>query len=153
MKGIKPIVSCQEEFKSTYLHGFFSPIDGNMCVWEIDGLSCQIFELLLKELSKQRPNELKIIFDDNGSFHSTENIVVPDDIILINIPPYSPELNPAERVWEELKKFFKNKVFKSILELKEFLYETVRNVLTPEKVISLTGYDLYVDAFIGHSPC
>ncbi|MGK7918659.1 MAG: transposase [Trichodesmium sp.] len=39
---------------------------------------------------------------------------IPDTIILLFPPPYSPEFNPIERLWKEVKKFLKNRVFDSL---------------------------------------
>ena len=95
--GVKPIVNYQHAFKNTYLYGSFSPINGDSFVWEINGVDTKIFEAYLKAFSEERPRELKIVIIDNAGFHSTKNIEVPEDIILINLPPYCPELNPSEK--------------------------------------------------------
>lgn len=41
---------------------------------------------------------------DNAGFHATQNIKVPDNIFLLRIPPYCPELNPCEQIWQFIKK-------------------------------------------------
>ncbi|WP_093455642.1 transposase [Flavivirga aquatica] len=56
-----------------------------------------MFEAYLKALSLFRPEELKVLIIDNASFHSTKNINISDNIKLIRIPPYTPELNPCEK--------------------------------------------------------
>ncbi|MFB9056323.1 transposase [Mariniflexile ostreae] len=58
-----------------------------------------MFEAYLRAFSEYRPEELKIIIIDNSGFHSTENITIPYNIKLFRIPLYTPELNPAEKVW------------------------------------------------------
>ena len=98
-RGVKPIVNYQHAFKNTSLYGSFSPINGDSFVWEIEGTDTRIFEAYLNSFSEYKPTELKLMIIDNAGFHSTKNIIVPNNIILINIPPYSPELNPSERIW------------------------------------------------------
>ena len=44
------------------------------------------------------------VFLDNGAFHKAKRLLIPDNIALCFIPPYSPELNPAEKVWAFIKK-------------------------------------------------
>ena len=61
------------------------------------------FQIFLDEFSKINANELKIMVLDNGAFHKAKKLVIPDNIILIFLPPYSPELNPAEKVWAKFK--------------------------------------------------
>ena len=45
-----------------------------------------------------------IILMDRASWHTTEALVIPDNISLMPLPPYSPELNPMEQVWQQLRK-------------------------------------------------
>jgi transposase len=146
-KGVKPVVKYQQAFKNTYLYGSFSPIDGSNFVWEIEGVDTLIFEAYLKDFSQYRPDEFKIVVIDNAGFHSTKNIEVPENIALIRIPPYTPELNPAEKVWQYLKERFKNKTFGNIKELKKWLHQTVVEEITKENVISIVHNDLYNNIF------
>ncbi len=146
-KGVKPIVKYQQAFKNTYLYGSFSPIDGSNFVWEVAGVDTLIFEAYLKDFSAYRPDEFKIVVIDNAGFHSTKNIEVPENIALIRIPAYTPELNPAEKVWQYLKERFKNKTFGTIKELKKWLHQTVVKEITKENVISIVNNNLYNNAF------
>jgi len=57
---------------------------------------------------------LKIIIIDNAGFHSLTKYDIPENIKLIRIPPYSPELNPSEKIWAYIKQFYKNNVFENI---------------------------------------
>lgn len=95
---MQPIVDYQHRFSNTYLWGSYSPIDGDSFVWEINGVNKQIFQAYMNALSLHRPNELKILVIDNAGFHSTKNLTIPHNIELLNIPPYSPELNPCEQI-------------------------------------------------------
>ena len=61
VEGVKPIVKYKYAFKNTYLYGCFSPIDGDMLVYEIIGTISQIFYKYLCALSEHRPNEFKIV--------------------------------------------------------------------------------------------
>lgn len=127
-RGIKPIVEYQHIFKTTYLYGSYSPMTGDSFVWEINGVDSAIFESYLDHFSKYRPREFKIVVIDNAGFHSTKNIAVPENIYLLRIPPYNPELNPCEQVWQYIKNRFKNQRFGSMQELKEWLHATVKNM-------------------------
>ena len=81
------------------------------------------FELFLKEFSQQEPDELKVVVLENGAFHKAKRLSVPKNILLIFLPPYSPELNPAEKMWQKFKRNFTNKLFRSIEEVKAFICE------------------------------
>ena len=149
-KGIKPVVDCQHAFNNTYLYGSFSPINGDSFVYEIEGTTSEIFYKYLMAFSKYKPNEYKIILIDNAGFHSLKKYKLPDNIKLIRIPPYSPELNPAEKIWAYIKQYFKNKVFKTIEKVKEWLHDFVKNKLNETLIKSIANYDLYCKNFNGH---
>ncbi len=73
-------------------------------MWEIEGVTNRIFEAYLQAFSLHKPEEYKIVVIDNTGFHSTKNINVSDNIFLLRIPPYTPELNPCEQIWQYIKK-------------------------------------------------
>ena len=123
--GIKPVISYQHKFQTTYLYGCYSPINGDSFVWEVNGVSSIIFEQYLKALSEYKPTEYKIVIIDNAGFHSTKNIKIPDNIYLLRIPAYSPELNPCEQIWQYIKNRYKNQLFKTMNELKQWLENIV----------------------------
>lgn len=128
VKGIKPIVSYQHKFANTYLYGSYSPINGDSFVWEVEGVSNVIFEKYLRDFSAHKVDEFKIVIIDNAGFHATKNIKIPENIFLVRIPPYCPELNPCEQIWQYIKQKYRNKFFKTMKDLKEWLYQTVRNM-------------------------
>jgi transposase len=148
-KGTKPIVKYKHAFKNTYLYGSFSPIDGNYFIYEIEGTSSEIFYKYILELSKHRANELMIVVIDNAGFHSLQkfNDDIPGNIKLIRIPPYSPELNPSEKIWAYIKQYYKNKMFNSLNEVKLWLAEFVNNKINNHVVKSITHDDKYLDIF------
>lgn len=137
-RGIKPVVNYQHIFETTYLYGSYSPINGNSFVWEINGVDTAIFESYLDHFSKYKPEEFKIVIIDNARFHSTKNIEIPENIYLLRIPPYNPELNPCEQVWQYIKNRFKNQRFETMKKLKEWLHETVKN-MSKETIKSITS--------------
>ena len=145
-KGVRPVISYGHKFSSTYLYGSYSPIDGDSFVWEVNGVSTQIFEAYLNGLSAHRPQEFKIVVIDNAGFHATKNIDVPANIFLLNIPAYTPELNPCEQVWAYLKTRFKNQVFKTMDDLRQWLYTKVEN-MAEETIMSITDNHHYLNQF------
>ncbi len=149
-RGIKPIVNYQHAFKNTYLYGSFSPINGDAFVYEIEGTTSQIYYQYMLEFSKYKPRELKIIIIDNAGFHSLKHYNIPDNIKLIRIPPYSPELNPSEKIWHYIKQHYKNKVFENLSNVKQWLYEFICNNLNDEIIKSITHNSFYNNCFNSH---
>jgi len=106
-------------------------------ILHLDGLCFQIF---LEQLAREYPDNLKVVQLDNGRFHHSSSIKIPDNILLIFQPPYSPELNPIERVWEHIKQELSWEVYDNLDEIKEKVCAFIENfsLLT---IASLTGWD------------
>ena len=71
--------------------------------------------------------------------------MVPENIILLFQPPYCPELNPIERLWEYLKADLKWASFKTLAQLQTKVDQLLAE-LTPEVIASITGYSFILDA-------
>ena len=139
-------MSYQHKFKNTYLWGSYSPINGDSFVWEINGVNQKIFQAYLTSFSEYKANELKIIVLDNAGFHSLKNLIIPANIKLINIPPYSPVLNPCERMWHYIKAKFKNEMMSDMEQLRNWLHTQV-NAISPKQVKSIVHHSLFTKAF------
>jgi transposase len=82
--------------------------------------------LFLSVVSKRHPDETVLMFMDQAGWHKAKALVIPSNIRLLNLPPYSPELNPAEHLWEEIReKWFPNLVFRSITAVEDTLMEAL----------------------------
>lgn len=146
-KGVKPLVKYKHAFKNTYLYGAFSPIDGNSFVYEIQGTTSEIFYEYIKQLSEHRPSELMIVVIDNAGFHSLKNYEIPDNIRFVRIPPYSPELNPSEKMWAYIKQSYKNEFFESLTEVKQWLFNFIKTKIDSGIVKSITHNSKFINAF------
>ena len=93
----------------------------------------------LKQLSKRFKKEKIVLIMDNASFHKSKKLNIPKNIKIEYIPPYSPELNPQERRFEDIKKFLKNKIFDSLEELQNKVTEILFSY-TKDQVKSLVFY-------------
>jgi transposase len=114
---------------------------------ELPVCNANLFQLYLDEFSKIRPDELKIIVLDNGAFHKAKLLQIPENIVLIFLPPYSPELNPAEKVWAKLKRDFTNRLFKTLDDLDVYLCK-ISNSLTKSEIIYIASFSyVFSDTF------
>ena len=113
--GIKPIGIYKHSYLYKWLWGSFSPITGESFCMITDSVSKDFFIKYLQDFSEMNPNELKIIVIDNASFHSTKDIELPNNIVLLPIPAYCPELNPAEKMWQWMKDKIAMKIYKNLL--------------------------------------
>ena len=82
---------------------------------------------------------------DNGQFHKAKSLSIPDNVRLLFLPPYSPELNPIERFWQDLKDHVAFHLYETLSELKRRAQEKLDSY-TDEAVASLIGYEYLLDA-------
>lgn len=118
-------------------------MDGDSLLLEMPYCNTECFEVFLEELSKQKPAEFKILFLDNGAFHKAKRLIIPNNMALCFIPPYSPELNPAEKVWAFIKKKITNKAFKTLTELQGFIDNIIKKYIDPKRIKSITKTNTY----------
>ena len=136
---IKPICTFQQVFKSSWLSGAFSPITGDHFQLILPHCNADNFQIFLDYFSKENPKELKIMVLDNGKFHTAKKLIIPENIVLVFLPPYSPELNPAEKIWAKYKREFSNKFFESLKEVEDFITIAIK-ATTKKEVMSICGY-------------
>ena len=136
---VKPICTYQQVFKSTWLSGAFSPITGDHFQLILPHCNADNFQIFLNDFSKENPTELKIMVLDNGKFHKAKKLIIPCNIVLIFLPPYSPELNPAEKMWAKYKRAFSNKFYDSLNDIEEFINDVVNKTIKKE-VMSICGF-------------
>lgn len=141
-KGVKPITPYQHRFKNFYLFGAYSPVNGDHFTLEFPYCNSPCFEQYLESFSNHQPDEFKILLLDNGAFHKAKQLTIPKNIALLFLPPYCPELNPAEWIWRHLKDKIANITFDTLQDLSDKVCEHVRN-LSASTVLSITAWDLY----------
>ena len=98
------------------------------------------FQLFLDELSNKYENVYNILVLDNGAFHKAKSLVVPQNIELLFLPPYSPELNAAEKIWAILKRKFTNKLHHTLDQVSAFITKAT-NTLTKESIKKTCGFE------------
>jgi hypothetical protein len=145
IKGVKPICNYQHKFDNTYLFGAFSPINGNHLILELPQCNCNMFQTFLDEFSMLDKEEFKIVLLDKGAFHHAKSLMIPKNIALIFLPPYSPELNPAEKVWWMIKRELKMKLFKTMKELQNAITIAVQKICTDHRIKQLTAFECYLN--------
>lgn len=123
-----------------YLFGAYSPITGDHFEFEFPQCNGDNFQIFLDEFSKQDPGEFKIVVLDNGAFHKVSKLVIPKNIRLVFIPPYSPELNPSEKIWWKMKRAFSGKLHEVLDTVSDFITEQVK-ALSKDIVKSICGFE------------
>jgi hypothetical protein len=103
-KGVRPRGVRQQGFASAHLFGAVCPERGAGVALVLPEVSTAAMEVFLAELARavSAGTHVALVLDGAG-WHVSKQLVVPANLTLIPLPPYSPELNPVERVWEHLR--------------------------------------------------
>ena len=118
----------------------------SFCVY-LPGMDDGCLEIFLDELSKAYPEHHLLVVLDGAPSHRSEQIDRPENVSLIMLPPYSPELDPAERWFQEFRRKLSNRTFDSVAVLQEALTRTlVPYWENPTLLKRLIGYSWWVEA-------
>jgi transposase len=95
--------------------------------------------IFLKEIAKTNKDRKIVMVMDGAGWHQSNKLIIPDNMRIIILPPYSPELNPTERLWQYIKDHtIKNKIYKTLRELENAVCKFVKT-LTSEIIKSVCG--------------
>lgn len=141
--GMRPTVHLALVREFVYAYGAVSPADGCLDTMVAAAMNTATMTRFLQQVARRHANEFVIMVLDGAPSHRGKNLAVPENMRLIALPPYSPELNPSELLWDELReKEFANRVFETlpaaVAQLRAGLDRLRRH---PEEMKSLTGWD------------
>jgi len=118
-QGVKPVGRYRHVYRYIYLYGAVNLSTGEHEFMEADAVNTTFFEAFLRQIANVNPMLLKVVLLDNASYHKAKRLKIPNNILLIFLSPYTPELNPIERFWQEVRRPFKGRIFASLDELKQ----------------------------------
>lgn len=96
-------------------------------------ISTDIMNLYLRELRKSSGDKKVLLIMDQAGWHTSHDLVIPDKMAIEYLPPYSPELNPVERLWWWLRKeVTHNEVFQTLEAIMDALEKEFRNLLSSQ---------------------
>lgn len=141
-KPSHPMVKASLTHQYTYAYGAVSPMDGLFISLMLPQVNTDCMQVFINEVSVRCPRENIIMVIDGAGWHRSNELSLPDNIRFLPLPPYSPELNPQEHIWDELReKFFHNHAFESLDALEDRLVEgLVYLEENPDKVSSITKW-------------
>jgi len=110
--GTRPIVSRHMVREYVYAYGAIDPIDGERFFIIAPKCSTQWTNEFLRLLSEQYTDDYILLCCDNAGWHKSKTLIIPDNIYIHYLPTYTPEMNPIEPLWKEVRKDgFKNTLF------------------------------------------
>ena len=114
-KGIRPSVPCHHIREYRYAYGAVEPLTGDSFFLIMPYCNSACMNIFLEELSNQYLDDEILLCCDGAAWHKSGALLIPENIHLFFIPPYTPEMNPIEQIWKELRKLgFQNEVFATL---------------------------------------
>lgn len=124
-KGTRPRVVRQQQFDYGYLFGAVCPATGKTEAFISPFVNKEVMTQHLKQISEATaPNRHAVVIVDGAGWHTMDTAALFSNVTLIKLPPYSPELNPIEQVWQWLRQnCLSNRVFQGFEEIVELVSE------------------------------
>ncbi len=134
-------------YKWTYLYAAVDPTSGESFCAYLPGMDGGCLEAFLKHLGEAYAEHHLLVVLDGAPSHRSEGISYPENVSLLRLPSYSPELNPVERWFQEFRRALSNRSFESV----GLLQEALTQVLEPyweehARLQRLTGFSWWVEA-------
>lgn len=141
---------CHHIREYRYLYGAVSPVDGELFALVLPYTNTICMNVFLKELSKAYSDEYILLLVDNAAWHSSRGLQIPENIQLHPLLPYTPELNPIEMIWDEIReKGFRNEIFASLEKVVDRLCDCVHSLMdNVARIASITHRTWFIDALI-----
>lgn len=146
-KGMRPSVPCHHIREYRYTYGAVEPRTGEAFFLVMPYCNTDCMNVFLKHLSDSYPTDKIVLVCDGAAWHKSKGLSIPHNIRLVFIPPYTPEMNPIEQIWREIRtQGFRNEIFASLDKVVDRLCETIQN-LTKDTIKSITGRNWLLSVF------
>ncbi|MEW6238115.1 MAG: IS630 family transposase [Candidatus Omnitrophota bacterium] len=142
IRGERLTVPLQTGYEWVYLIGATCPQTGNSLALALPQANTEMMNRFLKKLAAAMNLDTHLILVwDGAAWHRSKTLVIPKNISLVSLPPYSPELNPVERIWRYLRShFLSNRLFKNYHAILEAVCDAWNQfTLDPQRVASVTS--------------
>ena len=142
-RQVRPSVGARLERQFTYAFAAVSPHDGVMDSLILPWVNAETMTLFLATVAERHADEFIVMVMDQAGWHIAADLVVPANMRLVYLPPYSPELNPAEHLWDSLREcHFANTVASDLDAVEASLVEGLRSMeADPPRTHKLTGFN------------
>jgi len=139
---IRPLVKAAVVQEFTYAFAAVSPHDGILDTLILPEVSTRAMNMFLREVADRHPNDFILMVMDSAGWHKAKALAIPENMHILYLPPYSPELNPVEHLWDHIReKEFPNKVFRTMDMLEDTLMQGLAKMENnPARVKSITGW-------------
>ena len=145
---MRPVVTQGVVREYAYAYAAVSPTDGHLDWMSTYAMNTVEMGAFLRHVAQQHDDEFVVMVIDGAPSHRSGTLQVPRNMALVRLPPYAPELNPVEHLWDEIReKDFANRVYDSLgTVIAQALDALKRLEQTPAALQSLTGWPWILEA-------
>lgn len=149
-RPVRPLCRAMLTHEYTYAYGAVDVLSGELDSLILPNVNTDCMQIFLDEVGARHPQQRIIMVLDGAGWHAGAALTPPRNIRLLSLPPYAPELNPVEHLWDELReKFFHNKAFDSMDALEDQLETGLRALENNmPRVKSIVAWDWIVNALL-----
>jgi transposase len=156
-RGKRPIASNRRRYEWVYVYAFTQPSTGRVYWLLLPTVNADLFQLALEDFAKSHninTNHRVVLVLDGAGWHRAKQLKIPEGIHCLPLPAYSPELQPAERLWPLLRESVSNIDIKNIDELEEKLTDRC-NVLSANRdiIFQHTNFSWWKHAALSERLC
>ena len=145
--GFRPPWAFRDKYEWLWLYAAVEPATGESFCLYMPSLNGDCFEVFLQEMRRAYPEEEIVLVSDRAGSHTSGRVEWPKGIEPLLLPACSPELDPAERWFEELRGPLSNRVFETVEAIGDALTEALKPYWEdPARLARLTGYDWWTEA-------
>lgn len=141
LRGVRIVVPRQQKFQWGYVYGAMEVLSGKSEFLLMPTVNLECHELFLRQVAQSDACAHHVIIQDQAGFHyraSDERL--PERTHILSLPPYSPELNPVEKLWDVLKDILCNRVFPTLPAIESVICDWSRSVSNDtQATLSLIG--------------
>ncbi|MFH0735496.1 MAG: IS630 family transposase [bacterium] len=130
-KGKELVVLVKQGFENLYAYSAVSPQTGESFSLFMPEVNTEMMSIFLQYFSNEYKTQHLVMVMDQAGWHKSRELIIPTNIEIIFLPPYSPELNPVERLWKYLKQeTIHNFLYDTLDDLNNALEEVYQNMNT-----------------------
>lgn len=146
-RPLRPLCQAMLTHEYTYAYAAIEPVTGLMDALVLPQVNTRCMQIFLDTVAQRHPGENIVMILDGAGWHSSGQLIAPANMRLLPLPPYAPELNPVEHIWDELReKCFHNKIFHCLDALEDDLvFALLAMENTPTVVESISRWPWIID--------
>ena len=145
LPGVRPVGQIQIVYENYYIYGATEVSEGENFFLEFPCMNADCFQGFLDGFSEIFSDSINVMLIDNARIHKAERLEIPENIRLIFLPAYSPELNPIERFWQYIKQDIKGEIFSDLARMKDYVADILKKC-SEKTIASITGFPYILDA-------